>query len=212
MTALYIAGAVVLLIFILLMTRGGATAEYSEDGFFLTARFGFIRLHILPAKEKTEEQKRKAAHKKAEKKAKKSKAESEKSEKPKKGGLLKKLKLYLPPALEFLNGFRKKLRIDELTVWYVSAGEDPAAAALMFGRVSAAMGVLTGALERVLDIKKRDFRAAVSFDDPEPRVYLKAEASIRVGQLLWLAARFGIYILKHRTNDTDNKGKVDKNG
>jgi len=74
--------------------------------------------------------------------------------------------------------------------------EDPAQAALAFGYASAAVSSLTAPLERVLRVKNKDLRASVSFEETEPRVYLKAEASIRIGQLLYLAIRLAFFYLR----------------
>lgn len=187
---IYIVGILVLLLALLLLTRVGAAAEYDEEGFSLRVRLGLLRLDIQKLMEKNKGK----GHKKPKKEKKEKKPDEGK--KPKKGGTLKKLKALLPGVLDFLGGFRRKLLIDELTVRYVSAGEDPAKAALAFGYASAAVSSLTAPLERVLRIKKKDLRASVSFEETEPRVYLKAEASIRIGQLLYLAIRLAFFYLR----------------
>ncbi len=187
MTALYIITAVVIVIAAVLTIRAGAIAEYSSDGYYVAARIGFMTLRVLPLKKKQ----------KAEKTKKKLKAIG-REDKETKGGTVDKLKSYLPGIIDFLKGFRRKLQIDELTVWYMAAGEDPAKTAMSFGQASAAMGIITGVLKNALNIKKKDFRASVSFDETKPRVYLKAAASMRVGQILSLTIRLGLYILLHR--------------
>ena len=68
--------------------------------------------------------------------------------------------------------------MDELTLWYCSAAQDPYSAAVAFGGASAAIGLLTAPLERVFRIKKRDIRTAVSFTDTEPTVILKLSLSL----------------------------------
>ena len=200
MTGWIIAGIIVLLIVLLLLIRVGVAAEYAWDGFGLRGRVGFVRFDLLRLIDKIKSRPKK------EKKPKKPEKEEEKS---KKGGSVKKLKELLPGILDFLRGFRKKLLVDELTIYFVSAAEEPSKAALNFGYASAAMGTIAAPLESVLNIKKRDFRTAVSFNDTENSVYLKAELSIRIGQLLHLALRFLVFMLKTRAK---NKKGGEQNG
>lgn len=187
MTAVYIIIAAVLTLSALLSARLRLVTEYSEDGYFMIVRIGILKFHVLPLKKK-----------KPKREKRKSKDYDQPAKGPKRGGNADLLKAYLPGIFDLLSGLRKRLCIDDLTVWYMSAGEDPAEAAQTFGRASAALGILTGSLERVLIIKNRDFRTSISFEETKPRVYLKAAASMRVGQALSLVIRLAYYIILHR--------------
>lgn len=108
---------------------------------------------------------------------------------------------------EVLGRLKRRLSIDELTLWYQSAGEDPAAAALGFGGASAAAGALLQPLQRVLRIRKLDVRTAVSFTETKPRVYACLRASVSLGAFLWLAGRVLFRLRRQRkeskTQDTE---------
>lgn len=188
MTAVYIAAAVIILLAVILSVPVGAAAEYSDGGFTLFLKIGFIKADILKLIKKLREKPKKPEKPKAE----------QKTEAPKKGGTVKKLRAVLPDILDFLGSLRKKLTVNELTLYYTSASKDAADAAVNFGRAYAAMGAFAAVLENVFNVKKRDFRASVSFDETEPRVYLKADAALRTGQLLFISARLGLRLLKLR--------------
>jgi len=95
----------------------------------------------------------------------------------------------LPLISRVLGSLRRKLRVDELTLWYRSAGADPAAAAMLFGIANAAAGALIEPIEELFRIKERDIRTDISFTDIEPTVYVQVRLSVSFGILLIIALR-----------------------
>jgi len=171
---LFIAGGILVCLFLLLCLPLGVCAVYEEKGYSLTVSLGPLRLRKLPG------EKKKAAEKSG-KKGKKKEPES------RKGGSEAGFRDILSIISTVLGKLKRRLRANELTLWYQSAAKDPAAAALGFGASSAALGALMLPLDRVFKFKKTDVRTAVSFTETSPRVYARLRLSIPVGTLLFLA-------------------------
>ena len=170
-------GLVLLLLILLLASRLKVRAEYDEDGFRVTAGYGLLTVFRYPGRR----------GKKTEKPAKKPKKPKDKPQKEKKGGKLPDIREILSIISDTLGKLKRKLRVDELTLWYCSASSDPASAAMAFGGASAAVGLLTAPLERAFRIRKRDIRTAVSFTETEPTVILKLGISLSLFALLCTA-------------------------
>ena len=174
-----IAAAIVLAVVLLIaMLRIGVIAEYGEiddtdqGDIRVYAVAGLLKLRIYPRK-KTEN--KKPANQKA-------------KENTFKAGRLVDLKNQLPAINTLLARLRRKLLINEMTIHYMAAGEDPAAAALWFGGANIGYGFLTALLENNFRIKKRDFRASVSFDKTEPYIYARARFSLAVWEAVYVAS------------------------
>lgn len=166
-----IAAAIVLSVLLLLcFLRFGIIIEYGSNGFTAVAYIGFLKKKIYPFKQEKRE-KRKERDAQTEKKA----------------GKLKQLKSQLTAICEALSRLRRKLRIKELTIYYMAAGADPAAAAMCFGAASIAYGFITALLENNFNIDDRDFRASVDFNAAEPYVYLKARLSLAVWEVFYVS-------------------------
>ncbi len=183
-------GLVLLLIAAFLAIRIRVSAAYDEAGFAFRARFGRITLFRYPRQGGPAGPKGK--------KPKKPKTEEPEAEKPKQGGKLPGAKEFLSIIGDTLGKLKRKLRVDELTLWYCSASPDPFSTAMAFGGVSAGAGLLLAPLERTFRIRKRDIRTAVSFTDTEPTVILKLSLSLSVFAVFSIAACAGIRFLRMR--------------
>ncbi len=176
---------VVLLIAAFLAIRIRVTAAYDEEGVRLEARFGRLRVFRFPGK---------GGGSPKPKKPKEKPKQEETEQDSGKGGKLPELRKILSIIGDVLGKLRRKLRVDELTLWYCSASSDPFSAAMAFGGASAAAELLMAPLERVFRIRRRDIRMAVSFTDTEPTVVLKLSLSLSLfaifGIVLPAAARF----------------------
>ncbi len=171
-------GLILLLVTLLLISRLKIMAEYDEDGFRAVVRFGLLVLFRYPGKQDQKTEKPpKPKHKK----------KPEKTGHEKKGGKLPDIREILAIIGDTLGKLRRKLRVDELILWYCSAATDPASAAMAFGGVSAAVGLLTAPLERSFRIRKRDIRTAVSFTDTESTVILRLRISLSLCAMLCIA-------------------------
>lgn len=169
MTALYIIGGIVLLIALLLLLPVHLWLEYSVEGFSLKVRLLFFNLVRVPG-EKGE------SKPKLEKK--------KKAPKEKRGGLVKTFFAMRDDIFKALGKLGKGLRIRKLKVWYLAAAEDACAAALQFGRMSAALGAVTALLENLFVVKKKDYRLDVSFEKQEPEVYIEGNISLQIWRIL----------------------------
>ena len=130
----------------------GVDAAYGEGGVLLSAKIGFFRLQILPAKPK---------------KPKKQPPDGEKKPKKKAPSITARDILDALPALfeslkAGLRKTRRRLRIDPLRIAVVLGGDDPADVGELYGMVSAAMYTVMPQLERLTYM-------------PDPRIHLEAD-------------------------------------
>ena len=100
-------------------------------------------------------------------------------------------------AFDTLGDLRRKLRVDELTLYVrIGGSDDPAKAAMGYGRAWAAIGAITPGLERLFVIKKRDIRPALDYTISNTQVDARLVTTITIGRSLALAVRAGIRFLK----------------
>lgn len=170
----------------------GVDARYNADGVFLAAKLGPFRLQLLPQKPK----KRKQQQEQPEKAPASSEPQEKKSNPLLSGGVDGMLQL-LDLAFDTLGDLRRKLRVNELTLHVLIGGaEDPAKAAMGYGRAWAAIGAITPSLERLFVIKKRDIRPALDYTISNTQVDAHLVTTITIGRSLALAVHAGIRFLK----------------
>ena len=179
----------------------GALVRYDAEGFVVRVIAGFLRITVFPLK------------KKGKKKAKKEKAQQEPTEskqpeaqsKPdqaktdggeKKGGKIQDFLPIVRVALDFMNQFRKMLRVNHLQLKLILAGEDPCDLAVNYGRAWAALGNLLPMLEKVVSIGKRDCEVECDFTAQDTRITAQAELTLFIWQLLFLGAVYGFCMIK----------------
>lgn len=187
MTGLKIAAAVLLILGLLSLLRLGGEAEYSAGGLSVWIRVGPFRIHVFPVKKKRE--KPKNAGKKKEKKP---PHESEK----KSGGSLDLVRQYLPLVTEAAGALRRRIRIDRLYLDFTAGNADPARAAMSFGYLNMAVGMIWPLFEQNFEVKGHRIRTAVDFNSPKPAVYISFCFTARLGQLVSFALRFGLKFFK----------------
>ena len=170
MTVWIVLGSILAFILLISLLRVGVSAEYSADGVIAKVHIGPVSITLYP-QEKKKEKKKKPKEKKKEPKP----------------GLFEDLKSQLPAIKKALSRLKRKLLIKELTIYYLAAGPDPAAAALTFGGVYAGYGIITAILENNFRIKKRDLRANVDFEAQEPYIYIKARLSLAIWEAVYAA-------------------------
>ena len=174
----------------------GVDARYNADGVFLAAKLGPFRLQLLPQKPKKKPKKRKQQQKQPEKAPASSEPQEKKSNPLLSGGVDGMLQL-LNLAFDTLGDLRRKLRVNELTLHVLIGGaEDPAKAAMGYGRAWAAIGAITPSLERLFVIKKRDIRPALDYTISNTQVDAHLVTTITIGRSLALAVHAGIRFLK----------------
>lgn len=187
----WILAMIVLLFVLLLWTRVGAWAAFGGDGLRLDARFGFLRIHILPAKPK------KPGAKRPPKKEKKAGSKPVEEKKPKSNLSFTledgkdALRTLLPPLKRVLGRTRRGIRVKPLRLSLVLGGqEDPAAAAQTFGELQAAVWSGMPVMERLLDIRDPYIHTDVDFGAAGTEVEGEVGVTFRVGTLL--AVGFGL--------------------
>lgn len=172
----------------------GVSVLYNEDGFFLRCLLGWIPISLVgkSKKEKKPKKKKDKKAKKEDKNAKKNKTEKMKKQEEKKGGSVTDFLPLVKIGLNFLNAFRKKLRIRRLEMKLIMAGDDPCDLAINYGRAWAALGNLMPQLERCFVIKKRDLEVECDFETTQTLIKARADLVISLGGVLWIALRYGI--------------------
>lgn len=169
----------------------GVDARYNAEGVFLAAKLGPIRLQLLPQKPK-----RKRNSKRNRKRHRKSRFAGKKPNPILSGGVDEILQL-LDIVLDTLGDLRRKLRVNELTLYVrIGGSDDPAKAAMGYGRAWAAIGAITPSLERLFVIKKRDIQPALDYTISNTQVDAHLVTTITIGRSLALALRAGIRFLK----------------
>ena len=189
-----------LVIFAVLVLIGcipvGVDARYSADGVFLTAKLGPFLLQLLPQKPKKKPKKRKPQQKQPKKTPAKAEPQ-EKKPNPLLSGGVDGLMQLLDLAFDTLGDLRRKLRVNELTLYVLIGGaDDPAKAAMGYGRAWAAIGAITPSLERLFVIKKRDIRPALDYTISNTQIDAHLVTTITIGRSLALALLAGIRFLK----------------
>ena len=160
----------------------GVDARYNAEGVFLAAKLGPIRLQLQ--------------QKKPEKAPEKAASQEKKTNPILSGGVDEILQL-LDIVLDTLGDLRRKLRVNELTLYVrIGGSDDPAKAAMGYGRAWAAIGAITPSLERLFVIKKRDIRPALDYTISNTQVDAHLVTTITIGRSLALALRAGIRFLK----------------
>ena len=112
--------------------------------------------------------------------------------KKEKGGSLKDFLPFVKLGLDFLGDFRRKLRVKQLYLRLILAGEDPCDLAVNYGKTWTAVGSLIPALERWFVIKNRDVEVEWDFTASETLVVARLEITITLGRLLSLAAVYAV--------------------
>ena len=167
----------------------GVSAVYDEDGPLVRIIAGPFRFKVFPtAQNKKKKDKKKDKQTKEKDQGKSQKASGKKSgtKGKKKGGPITDFLPLVKVVLDFLNGFRRKLRVKTLELKVIMAADDPCDLAVNYGKAWTAVGNLMPALERVLVIKKRDIEVECDFTADKTRVFANVDMTITLGRLLSL--------------------------
>ena len=185
----------------------GVQVQYDSSGFVLRIIAGFLRFVVIPFPKRKKKPKKEPAQSAPKKEAKPAQAPPPAE---KKGGRLQDFLPFVRVLLDFMNQFRKKLRINHLQLKLILAGEDPCDLAVNYGRAWAALGNLMPTLERYFVIGKRDCEVECDFTASETLVTARLDLSITLGRLLGLAAVYGIRGLKEFLNlpGRDKRGRI----
>ena len=182
----------------------GVRVSYDGDGPLVKVVLGPIRFTVYP-KPRKKEKPPKETEKKPDTKQKQEAEEfpkppqppkPEKATKKEKGGSLKDFLPFVKLGLDFLGDFRRKLRVRQLYLRLILAGDDPCDLAVNYGKTWTAVGNLLPALERWFVIKKRDVEVECDFTASETKVIARLEITMTLGRLLSLAAVYAVRGIK----------------
>lgn len=183
----------------------GVRIRYNSDGMLVKVIAGPLKITVFPLpKKQKEEKKKKSSPKQVEQQEEENlpqppqppKKKKEKKPKEEKGGSLTDFLPFVKLALDFLNDFRKKLRIDHLELKLILAADDPCDLAVNYGRTWAAVGNLMTALDRVLVIGKRNIEVECDFTASQTLVIAGLDLTITLGRLLSMVGTVAVRGLK----------------
>ena len=196
---IWIAGAILLALAVLPL---GVRIRYNDAGFVLRVIAGPLKITVIPGRKKPKKQKVKQKKQKAVQTAESAGSEERPPQPPKaqpeqkeRGGSLTRFLPLVKLGLKFLGDFCRKLRLDNLYLRLILAGDDPCDLAVNYGLIWAAVGNLMPQLERLFVIKKRDIQVECDFTATELCVVAHLDITITLGRLLVLALYYGIRIL-----------------
>ena len=183
----------------------GIRASYGEAGFEARVIAGPLKITLFPRKnrkrkpktanssEKTTEETMKSPSEK-----KRPKTETTEKDEPgmQSGGSLERFVPWIRLALDFLGALRRKIRLDNLYLHVVLAGDDPCDLAVNYGRAWAAVGDLLPKLERIFVIRKRDIQVDCDFAAEKITVAARGDMTMTLGRTLCLGTIYGIRALK----------------
>ena len=209
-------GRILLGIFILLLVIPlGVSVKYNANGSLVRVIAGPIKITLFPRPRKERKEKKKE---KAEPKTEKAEHVSPKPRKPaeepipapaeprksvaseskktgEQGGSWTDFLPLVKVGLDFLNGLRRKLRVNVLELKLIMAADDPCDLAVNYGRAWAAVGNLMPQLERFLVIKKRDVEVECDFTASKTLVIARLDITLTLGRLLALVLKAAIRAL-----------------
>lgn len=176
------------LLLLLLLLPVGLWGIYSMKDIRLVLKLGGLSIPVYPRKKKA-----KPDGTPPEREDKKPETTEKKL-----GGSVGFFKELLGIGLRALGCIRRKLCLRKLTLHLTvgGKGDDPAKAALLYGRGWAAMGALIPVLENSFRIKERDIGANIDFMTEDTVVYGEADIRLRLGDVLWILLYHGISALK----------------
>lgn len=183
----------------------GVRIRYNSDGMLVKVIAGPLKITVFPLpKKQKKEKKKKSSPKQVEQQEEENlpqppqptKKKKEKKPKEEKGGSLTDFLPFVKLALDFLNDFRKKLRIDHLELKLILAADDPCDLAVNYGRTWAAVGNLMTALDRVLVIGKRNVEVECDFTASQTLVIAGLDLTITLGRLLSMVGTVAVRGLK----------------
>ena len=160
----------------------GIRGVYRESTAGVWVLIGPLKFRLYPAKpkaKKTSSQPKKGGNKNA-----------------KKGGSLSDFYPIVRTVLDFLEQLRRKVRVKDLELKVILAGDDPCNLAVNYGRAWAAVGSLMPQLDRFLSIRKKNVEVECDFVAETTKVYAKVDATLSLARAFSLGARHGIKIIK----------------
>jgi len=188
---------VIAVLLLILVFPVGIDAAYDGDERFLKLKLGPFRKTIIPGDKQ---------------KKKKKKDTSKPAEEETDGKREKKLRVTLDDILtlaeigfDALHRFRVHLSVDRFRLYWTAAASDPYSAVLQYGRVNAALGVLTAKAHGALKVRDEDIRTTLDLEAEHPEIRARLILSIQIWEILLIGICAGFaglrWILKKKRNE-----------
>lgn len=185
MTGWIILLIVLAVIFLISLIRLGGRATYGEEGFSAVIIAGPFRIRVFPVEPKSQK-----VAKKRNEPDRKARQQTEKN-----GGTVGRIVDLLPTVAEAAGVLKRRIRIDRLNLRVVWGAEDPASAAIGYGRANAILGMIWPLLDNNFKIKDCDLQADVDYGRAVPAVTADAAITMTLGQLVSFVTVYGVKLL-----------------
>ena len=183
MTGLYILAAIVLIIVIICRLRIGVILQYAHEKLEFIIKIAFVRITVYSTEKKS-----KRALKKEKKAAKAKKRGKAEVEKPKRDFGLGSFSDNFAFIRRSISRLSKASRIDNLHIRFVAASkDDPAKAAIMYGRAWAVEGIIYGLLENNIGVRNKDITVELDYTADKPVLTFLLHLSTTIGGNIWAA-------------------------
>ena len=193
------------ILFLLAILPLGVSVAYDASGLLLKLILGPARITLIPGKKKQKKEKSEMKEKKEKKPASKATKPKEPAADKPAGGPITDFLPLVQVALDLLNDFRRKLRVDRLEAKIILAGGEPCDLAVNYGRAWTALGNLWPRLERFLVIKKRDVQIECDFTADTTVIWARVDLTITLGRVLALVAVNGFKAIKEYLKITNKR-------
>ena len=183
----------------------GVRIRYNADGILVKVIAGPVKITVFPRPKREKKKKKKKEIKEPASESAPEENLPQPPQPPKppgkkktgeeKGGSLLDFLPLVKVALDFLGDFRRKLRLDDLQLKLILAGDDPCDLAVNYGRAWAAVGNLMPQLEKWFVIKKRNIEVECDFETSQTLVIAHLDLTITLGRLLAAACKAAVRAL-----------------
>lgn len=190
MTGWIVLAAILLFLFLISLLRLGGQVKYDQTGFSVVILIGSIRIRLLPTgKKKREKQQPTRTDKKEAYRPEAAAGHTGK------GAVIGRVMETLPLIAEAAGALKRKIRIDHLNLTVVWASDDPASAALGYGRANAVLGMIWPLLDHNFNVKRCNWQVDVDYEKTAPELSVDAAITATIGQLVLFAICYGTKIL-----------------
>ena len=171
----------------------GVSARYSGEGAEIRVIAWLIRIPLFPRK-KVGKKKARPNQQKRQKTV--HQAQNSQTAPASKGGSVSDFLALVRTAADFLEEFRRKLRVNRLEMKLILAGDDPCDLAVNYGKAWAALGNLMPLLENFLVIRKRNLEVECDFTAEQTRILARLDLTITVGRIISMTVRYGVRAMR----------------
>ena len=192
MTVLKVLLVILVIFWLISLIRVGGRVRWGEAGLFAFVLAGPLKIRLFPGRPEEEKPKKKKKPKKEKKPGKPREKKPRPEDRP---GTLSRLMQLLPVVGQACGALKRKIRIDDLKLELIWGGSDPAAVALGYGQANAALGMLWPILDNNFKVKRHSFQIGMDYGRTRPAVELEAALTFTIGQILALAAHYGVKVL-----------------